>query len=400
MSEWLFNAIGEGGTASPPQYWDMDKQIVRVGDARKVVAPEDPDFELLRPARNSSGQFFPCAFQYSPSDGGALRPPPAPIPVSVCLDGIPKIGRPSGAFLVNMPRVIPVPGDEVAFAGQPSLGLICNLTEGKAYRWSPSRDEWTAIAPLPQASNAPALHRPAATANGFVYAGAEQAIAVVYPGSDAWQRIDLSPEGAAPLTPAIRDGQGATLLCWFRNRLSQLVWSPDNGWRSNMLSGDGTESRDILSIASTPAGVVGTSVGSFFQISSDYRLVRRKWPEGFAPLQGFVAFGVADKVYVFGNNAQGVPVWAIFSHENDQAQCVKASHPATPFGNGFVTDTGWSTSPAPGGGPGLRLPSDCIGRPLTIFDDGVLFLAVEAGGLWPEALAEVRRRWKVRLVLS
>jgi hypothetical protein len=397
MSEWLFEAAGEGGTASPEQFWDLADGTVRVGAERVVVTPDDRDFELLRPSRDKNGRYFPGKFAFSPDDGQLLEPPDRQLRLSVT--GIPAVADSAKDFFAHEAVFVVVPSGDAAYAGDPAIALICDLATGSANRWSASQSQWLETPPLPLLGGSETLRKPAWTANGFVYAGEECAAAIVNPGSAKWQQSVASPAGLQMLTPAISHGTGAAALARKDGSLYQLVWTTE--WRMLPLSGDAPHADAKFSpMVSANGGLAGVVDEIMFEITPDHHLVRRDWPPGFAPNTGCAPHPVAGGLYVMGANREYEPAWAFMPAGGGAPKMLGSQVPATPFRSGFLTEEGWAATPGANVRTGFRLPPNIVGKPLLSFDDAALFLGIDAGSLWPQALCGERRRWRTRLLLA
>ena len=402
MAEWLFEAAGEGGTASPRQAWDLQHGTVSVVSGREpvVIAFDNPDFDLLRAARDKNGNWFPGAFSYSPNDGGALERPHQPVPLSVGFDELPRLARPGAGYFSN-PQFEAVPGNDVAFAGEPALSLLCDFAGGKVFRWT-ARRRWSAPLSIPAQNAAAPLRRPVSTADGFVYATGDRAVAVVHPGSASWQRTSLSPPGAVPVTRPVSTARGALLLARVGDNLCVLEWTLEKDWTKTDLPAEGIgETGEFGGVAAAQGGLVGLCGQRPFLITADRRFVWREMPGGFLPASDATPFFTMGGVYFVGTAAtSGRGAWASLANGRGVADLLTVEMPFSPVQDGFVGEAGWFAQPVPGATSGYRLPPGWAGIPLLKFDDAILFLGIDAGMLWSDAIARSRRRWTTRLILS
>ena len=400
MSEWVFEAAGAGGTASPAQYWDIESRSVRVGPERIEIKPDDVDFELLRPAVDSAGSPFPGRFSWSPDDGSALIRPREYIKVRAGPDGLPEFDCRSTDVFVADPKRIHVPGGKAVLAGNPSIGLICDFERGSVYRWSERLEGWRAIAPLPVPAGFAPCGVSACTPVGFAFAGAGRAAAVLWPGPKTWQHVELSPAEFEILSPAIGLGEDAVLLARAGANLALLRWSAAGHWQTDPITVEGLqEMSKPVYLRPAAAGLIGANGGRAFQITADLRFLLRDWPDGFSLAADSLVFWGETGIWGLGRSG-GVAGWAAAASGRNAPKFYPCEEPVTPFRGGFIASDGLSKTPLEGAAGGYRLPRNCVGRPLALFADALLMLSVEAGSLWAEALGGTRRRWRVRLVLA
>jgi hypothetical protein len=357
---------------------------------------------MLRAARAADGRYFPGTFTFSPLNGDRLVSPQSPLPLSLAVDGQPKLALPSQVYFSHEFEGVELPAPEVAYAGDAAISLLCNLAEGATWRWSPNG--WIANGALPASGGSRSRQPPAATPFGFAYASDDVAVAVIAPGPDEWQSIQTTPRNVFPITHAVRHGEGAALLCRVGEQLGQLSWSRDDGWRLSLVEGDAPDvRRDFASLVSgygTIGGLIGLCEGNLFQITPDFRCVQRDWPAGFTPMSDFAPARLGNAIYFLGYGPNSVPAWTCVTRELVTGSMLQVDAAATPCEGGFVTSTGFTDSPGGNSIGRLRLPSGMVGKPLLYFDDAILFLGIEARELWADALANKPRRWKTRLMLS
>jgi hypothetical protein len=397
MSEWLFEAVGVGGTASPAQYWDFDNGSVRVGPGRVAVTAADPDFELLRVARSAAGDCYPAPFAFAPRDGSALTPPAPHAAVTTGTDNLPS-SETSATALQGEPETLAISASAVVHAGYPAFALLYDRTSGDGWRWSQSAGRFVAAAPLPQAFTS--LPAPlVATPQGFVALGSEQATAIVTPGSALWQQEQLSPIGAVPLTAPVPFAAGAALLATgLRDKPSLMTWKAERGWHVLRLHGESPKKGASFGRL-VPLGerLVGQCDGRVFEISADHKFSWYTPPEKATPVLPPMA--VADKVWVLYRSESGSQMWARYGAEGTVEDVVGASpRPLAVCRQGFISDQGVAATPA-AVAEGMRLPPGLTALPLAYFADATLFLGIVSEDLWPDALRLKRRRWRVQLLV-
>lgn len=395
MSEWLFEAVGVGGTASPAQYWDIDNGTVRVGPDRIAVSADDRDFELLRAARSPSGDCYPASFTFAPRDGKPLTPPAPHASVIVGQDNLPATEL-AADMLRGEGEILPFPAGAAVHAGAPAFALLYDRVSGAGWRWSASARAFVEAAPLPE-KLAPATLL--TTPQGFVAVGTDLAAAIITPGSPLWQSEQMAPSGALPLTRPVSFGEGAALIATgSRDKPALMTWRADRGWHVQRLTGEapkpGTTFGPLLPLGDR---LIGACDGRVFEISAEHKYVWYPLPEkSTAVLPPMV---MAGKVWLLCRTDSGTS-WARYGEAGALEDVAGTpQRPVAVCRQGFISDSGVASTPS-GAGEGMRLPPGCTALPLAYFHDAALFLAVVSEDLWPDALRLKRRRWRVQLIVS